>query len=240
MERQPMSRLQTIGFGIMILIVATSCILLGRWQLHRLAERRAANRSIGDIRSLPEVSLNENYSARLDHRRLRASGRFDHARTIVLRGQPLRGTPGVRVVTPLIMPERDSAVLVIRGFVPSADAVTVDRSALAAPDSAFVAGPAIPIRRAPGAAQPVGGNGATTWRRLEQTAVEEWAPYPVMSVAILVSPAPEATGFPRAIAAPPLDDGPHLSYAIQWFAFAAIALIGGVSLIYHRGYREKK
>jgi cytochrome oxidase assembly protein ShyY1 len=24
---------------------------------------------------------------------------------------------------------------------------------------------------------------------------------------------------------PPLDDGPHLSYAIQWFAFTLIALV---------------
>jgi cytochrome oxidase assembly protein ShyY1 len=25
---------------------------------------------------------------------------------------------------------------------------------------------------------------------------------------------------------PPLDDGPHLSYAIQWFIFSTIALVG--------------
>ena len=28
------------------------------------------------------------------------------------------------------------------------------------------------------------------------------------------------------LTAPPLDEGPHLSYAIQWFAFAAVALVG--------------
>jgi surfeit locus 1 family protein len=29
---------------------------------------------------------------------------------------------------------------------------------------------------------------------------------------------------------PALDEGPHLSYAIQWFSFAAIALIGGAAV----------
>jgi surfeit locus 1 family protein len=33
-------------------------------------------------------------------------------------------------------------------------------------------------------------------------------------------------GVPRRIPPPSLDEGPHLNYAIQWFAFAAIALIG--------------
>jgi cytochrome oxidase assembly protein ShyY1 len=30
---------------------------------------------------------------------------------------------------------------------------------------------------------------------------------------------------------PPLDEGPHLNYAIQWFAFAAIALVGAVVVV---------
>ncbi|MEX0691889.1 MAG: SURF1 family protein [Gemmatimonadales bacterium] len=33
-----------------------------------------------------------------------------------------------------------------------------------------------------------------------------------------------------AVTPPALDDGPHLSYAIQWFLFATIFLVGGVVL----------
>jgi len=31
--------------------------------------------------------------------------------------------------------------------------------------------------------------------------------------------------------APELDDGPHLSYAIQWFSFALIIVIGSIALL---------
>jgi cytochrome oxidase assembly protein ShyY1 len=36
---------------------------------------------------------------------------------------------------------------------------------------------------------------------------------------------------PARVAPPALDDGPHLSYAIQWFSFAAIALVGSYVVV---------
>jgi len=41
----------------------------------------------------------------------------------------------------------------------------------------------------------------------------------------LESPDP-TRGLPRRWPPPTFDDGPHLSYAIQWFSFALIALVG--------------
>lgn len=40
-------------------------------------------------------------------------------------------------------------------------------------------------------------------------------------------PAADGLSLPRTVPTPELDDGPHLAYAIQWFAFAAIAVVGG-------------
>ena len=31
---------------------------------------------------------------------------------------------------------------------------------------------------------------------------------------------------PARLGSPALDDGPHVSYAIQWFAFAIISIVG--------------
>jgi surfeit locus 1 family protein len=36
---------------------------------------------------------------------------------------------------------------------------------------------------------------------------------------------------PAIVPVPTLDEGPHLSYAIQWFAFATIAVVGGAVLL---------
>jgi cytochrome oxidase assembly protein ShyY1 len=42
--------------------------------------------------------------------------------------------------------------------------------------------------------------------------------------------AARADSVPRRLPPPTLDQGPHRSYAAQWFAFAIIALVGGVIL----------
>jgi len=44
-----------------------------------------------------------------------------------------------------------------------------------------------------------------------------------------------ARGLPRRWPAPALDDGPHLSYAIQWFSFAIIVLAGTAALLRRPG-----
>ena len=45
----------------------------------------------------------------------------------------------------------------------------------------------------------------------------------------LVSSEPAETGpFPQPVAVPELTEGPHLSYAVQWFIFAAAVGVGWV------------
>ena len=42
----------------------------------------------------------------------------------------------------------------------------------------------------------------------------------------LVTSTPAEPAFVRAIPLPATNDGPHLSYAIQWFIFASVGAIG--------------
>lgn len=49
--------------------------------------------------------------------------------------------------------------------------------------------------------------------------------------------ATDATTAPVPPGPPELDPGPHLSYAVQWFSFAAIALIGWLVLLVQRARR---
>ena len=49
-----------------------------------------------------------------------------------------------------------------------------------------------------------------------------------------IPPSGDGLALPRPVPAPALDEGPHRMYAIQWFAFAAIALVGGGIWLWRR------
>jgi cytochrome oxidase assembly protein ShyY1 len=82
--------------------------------------------------------------------------------------------------------------------------------------------------------RPLRRNGATTWARLDSTAIAERVPVLVMDAYVVQEEVSPRSSFPRRVELPALDDGPHLSYAIQWFAFATIAL-GGAGLWLRKG-----
>ena len=63
--------------------------------------------------------------------------------------------------------------------------------------------------------------------RLSYDVVATAVPYPVAPIYVVVlSDSIVAADRIARLSPPPLDDGPHLSYAIQWFAFATVALVG--------------
>lgn len=223
---------------ICTLLAGAVFVRLGVWQLSRLAERRSVNRVALESRQLPVVSLEDGpvVALVLANRRVRLRGSYDHTRQIVLRDFVYQGAPGVRVVTPLrpVTGGGDSAVLVLRGFVPAPDAMTVELDSLDEPGEALVEGVALPFpvhEEGPGK---LDRTGRTTWRRLDLATVRAELPYPVRAVYVIAArsdpgvPDNRRLGLPIRLQPPPLDDGPHLDYAIQWFAFAVIAVAVGV------------
>jgi surfeit locus 1 family protein len=219
-----MSARARIFLSIGFLIFAAICARLGVWQAQRLRERRAANAVALAARSAPVLSLGSS-SPDTDPagRRVRARGRYDHAHDIVLRGREYGGVPGVEIVSPLLLDDSAGAVLVNRGFVPTPDAVTVYPDSLREPGEHWVEGIALPIRSGGGAL--LQRRDQASWARLDLAAVRERLPYPIDAFYIQQLPDTALPRFPRRLDPPVLDDGPHLSYAIQWFAFAIIALV---------------
>jgi surfeit locus 1 family protein len=216
-----------IRFGLpaLLVVVALVCARLGVWQLHRLHERRAANAAALAARREPVVDLAASSLPRtLANRRVRGSGRYDRGHEIVLRGVTFEEAPGVQVVTPLVLAS-GAAVLVKRGFVPAPDAVTADLAGLDETGVVTISGLALPIDSSRRRGVPLTRDGQTTWARLDLPALREALPYPLLPVYVLQAPDPALPRSPRRLQVPALDDGPHLSYALQWFAFATTALI---------------
>lgn len=223
-----------IAFALFSILVGALCVRLGFWQLDRLAARRAAVTADEARRALPSAPIQSLEDP--DGRRVTADGEFDYSREVVLRERARGGVPGVEVATPLRLSGSDTAVLVLRGFVPSADAMGYDPALHREGESGTVAGLARRIPDDSAGARPVVRDGQETWRRLDLASLRSRLPYPLAPVYVLAdSPATESPA-PRRSPVPALDDGPHLNYAIQWFAFATIAF-GGAAALWWRGRR---
>jgi surfeit locus 1 family protein len=204
------------------LAVAAVCVRLGVWQLHRLGERRALNARIEARLAEPPLQLTTGVTAMsadsLSYRRAVASGVFAFGDQRVVGGRSYVGEPGVHVVTPLRFAD-GTGVLVVRGWTYSPDAATVALDSLREPDSTTAVGVLLPSTGR-GSVQP------------ESLSVG----YPLLP--LLLRRTKPATGAPPALVPvplPPLNNGPHLSYAVQWFSFATIALVGGIILARRTG-----
>jgi surfeit locus 1 family protein len=201
--------------AVAAVVAATVCVGAGIWQLRRLDQRRARNALIAARRALPPLELGRGAVAvdSVRQRRVMAHGAYDFSAEQTWPGRSFQGTPGVALVTPLRLAD-GSAVLVDRGWVPSPDAYHVDRRSYREPDSATIVGLAVIPPRGRGDVNTTG-----------------YLPFVIQ----LESPDPPVErGLPRRWPRPALDDGSHLSYAIQWFSFAAIALVGTAALLRSR------
>jgi surfeit locus 1 family protein len=227
----PIARRSLIAF---LLLAGAVCVRLGFWQVDRLRERRAANRAAEAALSAPVVRLpGAVQDGDLAGRRVEAAGRYDPANELVLRGQALDGSPGVHLVTPLRFPGTDTALLVNRGFVPAPDAVSVETGGLKEEGEVRVRGIALPIPV--GGGRPIERRGQMSWARLDREALAEQLPYPVYSVYLRQAPDSALPRMPRRLPALALDDGPHLSYAVQWFLFAGMAVVFAIIVVARGG-----
>ena len=206
-------------------------IRLGIWQVDRLHQRRALNAALTGNRDLPAVDLSNTPPDELPRfRRITANGFFDFDHQVVVDAREFEGVPSVVLVTPLRMPA-GKAVLVERGSALSLDAHTLDPAKFAENDSATVSGLVVLEPGPPGQPPAVPGPWPPHVQWLNPARLAPLFPYEILPYVIRRQERPASA--PRGlipVPVPELDDGPHLSYALQWFSFAIIAAVGSVAL----------
>ena len=209
--------------AVLVLLVTT--INLGFWQLRRLDERRHHNDRVETQARWDPVPVATavgafHPSGDLWYRPVVAAGTFDPAREVQVANRPREGVPGVEVVTLLILADPSgTAVAVNRGFIPLAVRANADPMSWAPPPGPVeVVGLALAGRS--------GGHvsGDEVDRIDLDLLAKRWG---LGRLPAYVRAAPDGTdGWPLPLPTSDLGEGPHLSYAVQWFIFTLIGLVG--------------
>jgi surfeit locus 1 family protein len=215
---------------IAIAVVVTLVFLrFGFWQLGRLHERRALNAELASRAVAAPVSPSELPldTASAHYRKVSLNGAYDYANEIILTLRSRDGSPGVNIVTPVRFAGTDTALIVVRGWVYSPDGITVDLKRWREGPRAIGAGfvETYPPSRPGFNLSPTHPN---AYRWLDRRKLETRFKYPLKPYYVVLTSLPSAsiTSAPPRLSVPPIDEGPHESYAIQWFSFAAISIIG--------------
>lgn len=248
---------RVVAAHLLVVAVVTTCVALGQWQLDRLRTVRASNALLAErmaaepvdlaglLAALPptsEVRARESAVAELAFRRVTATGTFRPDEEVLHRNRNLDGFQGSHVLTPLEL-SGGGVVLVVRGWVPPELDDPPVTAAPPPPGEVTVSGvlEASTPQPARGARDPDEGRLERVFHadtaRLDRQVEGDLAPV----VLRLVAPSEAAgtsTTLPRALGLPTLSEANHRSYAVQWHAFAAIAL--GAHVAWLRGQRRAK
>jgi surfeit locus 1 family protein len=218
-------------FCVFAVLAAGVFARLGVWQLARLHEKVQQNKQIAQQqRSTPApLEALPRDTGAAHYRPATVSGRFDYEHELVLTGRTHLGSPGVNLLTPVRRIGSDTAVLVNRGWVYSPDGSRIDRPRWREADTGTVVG-YVELYSAD-AGTTASAADPRIVRRVSRSEIASKIPYPV-SPYYLVATGDTADGaHPARQTIPALDEGPHRSYAVQWFAFATIALAGAAMVV---------
>jgi cytochrome oxidase assembly protein ShyY1 len=231
---------------LVVLTLAGLFILAGFWQLDRLHEVRTKNAVVRSRMGSTPVPLDTVLQASTSdpgdasYRRVQVAGRYDPSRQVLVQFRTYSGDPGEYLLTPVVT-SNGSAILVNRGWIPLSNTPVGQAPGLAPPPGDVrVMGILFPSEKR--GSRPVDAGGGFVevtridLRGLARTLGDQL--YPAYLQMTAQSPS-QAGDYPIVLPLPHLDNGPHLSYAIQWFSFTAIGLVGWPLLI-RRSLRDRK
>jgi surfeit locus 1 family protein len=210
--------------ALMLALVALF-VALGQWQWGKAQRKAAAQARLDALASAPPIELPAAPIADADffhYRRVRVQGRYRAAGQILLDNQMLEERVGYRVLTPLVIDGGHAEVLVDRGWVP-APADRRELPALAVPSEPIsITGTAVQpaTRRFSLAADTAPPGGNARWQVLDLGRYAREAGVVLQPVVIRLD-GNQPYGYQRIWPRPDERHERHLSYALQWFGFAA-------------------
>ena len=241
MYRFALSR-RWVAAHLAVVAFIVACGFLARWQLHRLAEKKAYNVAVVERARLPVVSLESlltpgsaaGTASAVAYRRVEVDGTFDASREFQLLGQTSNASPGTDVLTPLVVAP-GVAIVVDRGFapIPVSDGTLPDTTPPR--ERVHVTGTLLPSERGFGRGAPTAGSAGVS--HIDIGKIAHGMPYGLYPdyLRLIAQSPPQPGTFPAPVPVGRIDLGPHLSYAVQWCLFAAVAFFGWIFYVRKTG-----
>ena len=226
------------ALGLVVLFVT-----LGFWQLDRHDQKVERNRTIEARTAEPAKPVSDLVGAAgsgpvedLRYRQASAEGTYLAGADVLIDNRSNDGLPGAWVVTPLRLDD-GSVLAVSRGF-QGFDSGTIDP-----PDPPSgpvrVEGTVLPWDDRDCGVRSADEGEVVGTACLKRSVVEREVGEPVLDAVLQrTASSPEDAAELVPVPLPELDDGPHRSYAVQWFIFATIGLVG-YPLILRRVARDR-
>ena len=219
-----------LGYLLLAAIFATACVLLGRWQMDRRAETLAEiNRVVSNYSATPvpfaqaRDQFNQLDPAK-EWTQVELKGTYDTAGERIVRNRPLNGQPGYEVVVPFRLTTGET-VVIDRGWLPIGNKNPGSPDSVPSPPPGEVTAV---VRLKHGEPELQRGAPEGQLASIDLPTYAAQLGYPLMTGAYgqLASETPPAAEMPVAFPKPSTDEGTHLSYSLQWFAFGVLMFVG--------------
>jgi cytochrome oxidase assembly protein ShyY1 len=227
--RQAFTR-RWLGYLGLAIVFAAACVGLSKWQVDRTNEARDANQLVAhNFNSTPQPLASvlpgvKSFTAKDEWKQVTVSGTYLVKDQLLVRNRPLDGNPGFEVLVPLRLD--DGRIFVVdRGYVPTGNHQDKPDS-IPEPKSGIVT----VVVRLQASEPTLDGRSAAAGEiatiHLPTVAALVDAPTFTRAYGLMVSESPSTATRPIAQPEPVLDEGLHISYAIQWVLFGIMAFLG--------------
>lgn len=213
-------------------------VLAGLWQLDRHGQRSSLNETVAMRSELPTLlaaALGDLDPVADEFRLIDVRGRWLLDEQVVIRNRSHNGVGGCHLALPLD-PGSAPAVLVVLGWLPGPRCLTPEVQLEDGPVTVLGRLRATETRGRFGPTDPAEGR-LTSLARTDVGRIDQQVPVQLASMfveAITVEPnIPDLA----VIDEPSLDGGPHLGYAVQWFLFFGVGLVGYPLVLRHQARR---
>ena len=232
---------------VLVAVGVVAMVGLGFWQRQRWIDEREQSDALAEQAASTPVPLDDvladvgvsattppdQVPESVDFRRVEVTGTYDATGEVLVRNRSKGGAPGAWVLTPLVQAD-GTAVAVVRGWVP----LDVDPPAPPFPGSEPVSGTVTvtglaqrsQVKGSFGGTDPTTGTLRTVARvdvpRLDQQVDATFEPvYVVLDGQVPEQPA-STNGLPQPVTLELPSPVTNLSYMVQWWIFAVIAVVG--------------